>query len=406
MRLCPLLSDLPRHTPRRSTRQRSTARPLSRDEAEGSEWRCQWDDDGAVLAASIRQDFEANVARGEARCDYTLAALQVCAEDDALMSVVGVPLPLAPYSQRIERLAAELRARLTEAPPSCEADTVDLVTSFLFQEQSFRPQPRPALGGSVTVDHPGVYEDPRNAYLTALLVRKVGSSAVLSLLVAAVWRELLLSGAVAFGIRLSLPRSACDLPAARPLLASEKGLAQAQAAGVNTWPAADALADVLRQLKRSYWPFRWDTALDSSEDGPCGSGGGFLAAARAVLGDGADAATEAIARTAAHRLARGIWTSSGAGDLRRARAAAERLVTLLGDTAPRERRDLGVLLLHCGELAAAGVELRAFAGTSAAGLATPAEQEALAGLLAALPGLVAERTAAGPPPPVRKGIPW
>jgi len=43
------------------------------------------------------------------------------------------------------------------------------------------------------------------------------------------------------------------------------------------------------------------------------------------------------------------WTSSGAGDLRRARAAAERLVMLCskGGTSlycPREKRDLAVLL--------------------------------------------------------------
>lgn len=93
-----------------------------------------------------------------------------------------------------------------------------------------------------------------------------------------------------------------------------------------------------------------DTSLDRAEDGPCGSGGGFLAAALACLGtDDTDAATtarppdithsktaappvprsasnhgpnkrpQAIARTAAHRLRRGIWTSSGAGDPKRVR---------------------------------------------------------------------------------------
>ena len=45
--------------------------------------------------------------------------------------------------------------------------------------------------------------------------------------------------------------------------------------------------------------------------------------------DGAmTASLQAISRSAKHRLDRGIHTSSGAGDLRRARAAAERLCIL------------------------------------------------------------------------------
>lgn len=40
------------------------------------------------------------------------------------------------------------------------------------------------------------------------------------------------------------------------------------------------------------------------------------AAEAAVSGHQANPELEAIARTAAHRLERGIWTSPGAGDLR------------------------------------------------------------------------------------------
>jgi hypothetical protein len=251
---------------------------------------------------------------------------------------------------------------------------------------------------------PGVYEDPRHAYLSALLTRKVGSPAALAVLYAALWRALMERGAVSFGVRVALPRTACELPAASPLPA---GALSRAGAFVNTWPATDALADMLRQLKRAYWPFRWDTALDAPADGPCGSGGGFLAAARAAVGTGdEDAFTTAVARTAAHRLARGVWTSSGAGDIRRARAAAERLVLLLGDAAPRERRDLGVLLLHCGEVRAAVVELRAFEASPAAAEAAPQERAALAALLAAAPDWEADADAAGPPPPRRKSLPW
>ena len=100
---------------------------------------------------------------------------------------------------------------------------------------------------------------------------------------------------------------------------------------------SEALVETLRFLKRAYWPFAWDSFS-----------GGFRGAASAYLDGAGSAEMEAIARTAAHRLDRGIWTSPGAGDLRRALAAAERLVLLRGDEEPDLRRDLSVLYLHCG----------------------------------------------------------
>ena len=281
-----------------------------------------------------------------------------------------MPLPVEPYLARISAMADELAPLL---PPDAEPEAViAVVEAYLWERQRFRAPSAPAIGAGVRVDHPGVYEEPRLAYLNCLLTRRVGSPATLAVLYAALWRLLLARGAVAFAARVVLPRSAVELPQAVPL-AQGGALASAARFNLNAWPAVDALADMLRQLKRSYWvrarvmdiaaalhadanalfilfmtalqPWAWDTALDAEEDGPCGSGGGFLAAARAALNVGEeDAATTAIARTAAHRLARGVWTSSGAGDLRRARAAAERLVSLLGDAAPRERC---VSDLHC-----------------------------------------------------------
>ena len=316
--------------------QRLRAAPQSRDEAEGSlTWRYEWDDEGAVLAAKLRAAFLANVSRGEAGIDVAEAALLIAAEDDALMSVTGVPLPVEPYLQRISAMADELTPLLPPAATSTPDAVIAAVEAYLWEWQRFRPPNAPAIGAGVRVDHPGVYEDARHAYLSCLLTRKVGSPAVLAVLYAALWRLLLARGAVSFAVRVQLPRSAVERPTAVPMA---QGPLATAARFVNFWPAVDALSDMLRQLKRSYWPFKWDTALDSEEDGPCGSGGGFLAAARAALDGGEDdAATTAIARTAAHRLARGVWTSSGAGDIRRARAAAERLVALLGDAAPRER---------------------------------------------------------------------
>jgi hypothetical protein len=62
------------------------------------------------------------------------------------------------------------------------------------------------------------------------------------------------------------------------------------------------------------------------------------AAVKAALSsEDVSAALRAVSATAAHRLSRGIWTSPGAGDLRRARAAAERLVMMVGEERPQER---------------------------------------------------------------------
>ena len=111
----------------------------------------------------------------------------------------------------------------------------------------------------------------------------------------------------------------------------------------------------IHQTQTGYWPWPWDSR----------AGGGFRGAAKAFL-DGAESAeAEAIARAARHRLERGIWTSPGAGDLRRALAAAERLVILRGEAVPEERRDLAVLYCHTGRLQDARAELKAYSKSMA-----------------------------------------
>ena len=101
----------------------------------------------------------------------------------------------------------------------------------------------------------------------------------------------------------------------------------------------------------------------------------------------ASAALQAIARAAANRLARGVWTSPGAGDIRRAIAACERLVLLVdggaadsnggsvtgsvtGDAAyaeaPWERRDLAVMYYLNGQPSRAKAELSRYVSSGGA----------------------------------------
>jgi hypothetical protein len=67
------------------------------------------------------------------------------------------------------------------------------------------------------------------------------------------------------------------------------------------------------------------------------------AAALEVTDGPGDAYTTVISKAASHRIARGVWTSPGAGDIRRATVACERLVLLLGEAGSLERRDLAAL---------------------------------------------------------------
>jgi nucleoside-diphosphate-sugar epimerase len=251
----------------------------------------------------------------------------------------------------------------------------------------------------------------------------------LAIIFAEVWRQLLLRDAVGFAVSTDVDdgdgdgESVGGFPVVVRIIPMGTFSSSMALAHLNTC-GSRALVLLLRQLKRAYWPWAWDTGLDDPRDGASGGGGGFLAAARAFLEEtqedgvagsgssgtrrGVDAATAAISAAAAHRLARGVWTSSGAGDLRRARAAAERLVVLCGSSSlycPREKRDLAVLLVHCGELAAALDLLREYERDVKRGEASQAdgrgtwqpsaaEGAAVEALVGVLPAVIAATEAA------------
>ena len=63
----------------------------------------------------------------------------------------------------------------------------------------------------------------------------------------------------------------------------------------------DVLLDLLRHLKRAYWPCQWDASLDSPLKGGLGTDGGFKSAAERYLQGEADPAVDALARYAEYR---------------------------------------------------------------------------------------------------------
>ena len=83
---------------------------------------------------------------------------------------------------------------------------------------------------------------------------------------------------------------------------------------------SDVLAELLRHLKRAYWPMPWDTSPGASPRGSSSRGdaeerddhdgamshGGFRPAAKAACGDAMSAQLRALTTVANHRLERGM----------------------------------------------------------------------------------------------------
>ncbi|KAI3424327.1 hypothetical protein D9Q98_009880 [Chlorella vulgaris] len=336
-------------------------------------------------AFQARHDFLLSVAAGEAAIDLAAAALHIAAEDDALVSHSTVQLPVASYQQRLKRMASDFarqelpqalqlyqqqqqqRQEATSGAASSsaagqgagggrqgEAEAVlEAIQRYLYDKLGFRVAAygRSNLPEGALVDHPGVWEKAGHAYLNEVLVSRCGIPAALAIVLADLVRQLLLQGAINFAVRVD-----CRDLGRRPLATVLPGMTRAQVVQadgtvLNTC-TSEALQETLRFLKRCYWPFPWSSAG--------GGYGGFVGAATVFLEGESDAAMQAISRTAKHRLERGIWTSPGGGDIRRALAACERLVLLCGEQCPLERRDLAVLYMHVGRFREAKAELQHF----------------------------------------------
>lgn len=285
--------------------------------------------------------------------DLARAALAIAAEDDALVSHSSVKFPDLSYLQRLERIANDVAFTVLPTLSARNArGRVEAVYNHLFGTLGFTT---PAMAGGrsnipigSTVDHPGVYEDARHAYINEALVRKRGIPAILAVIAADIYRRLLEIGAIEFAVRLDV-KDLTTLPTVELLegISRESAIVPGTGTPLN-FCTTDTLAECLLFLRRAYWPYTWDAKL-----------GGFQSAARAFLNGGEDAELEAIARTARHRLDRGIWTSPGAGDLRRALAAAERLVLLRPECA-EDRLYLSVSYCHVGKLSQAKAELKEY----------------------------------------------
>ncbi|GAQ90419.1 hypothetical protein KFL_006370040 [Klebsormidium nitens] len=311
---------------------------------------------------AARANFAVEAARAitnDPTLDLARAALEIAAEDDALVSHSVVPLPVESYLSRLDVMAAEVANH--HLPTSAEERTpravFDALNKYLFVYQGFkRAQMR-------------TRDDPRESYLNGVLTRRVGTSMMLALIYSDIAQRLLRWGFIDFQVQMQLPSDPITLP--QPQAVRDDG---AEGASPNEDNEFDLdpdlvlrgeavmltpvllLAEVLTALKRAYWPWRWHRTnstgsgfLEAAEAAARGGegaqlGAGLLDNSEAGRGSGAEIAA---ARSAKYRLKRGIWTSVGAGDLRRALAASERLCLLGLDN--KDLRDYGVLLFHCGQ---------------------------------------------------------
>lgn len=314
--------------------------------------------------SEFRLRFLAELEKGESRASLTELSLLVAAEDDALMSHSSVKFPVEAYSKRLEKLTSDFEVWLDSscADGACrgDAEKIELLLGFLFGEftsSGFKPwvskyNTRSSIPQNSIVDHPGVWESPSVAYLHSVLARKKGLPACLSIITSDILQRLLEHGTISHFHKVTV--SSQGLPNIERVDGIDENM---------NCCSFDALRLLVTHLKRSYWPFQWSSADPS--------GGGFVGAAKTFLSGADSAESEAIARAAVHRLERGVWTSPGAGDIRRAIAACERLVLLYSEDMYTDinsdratfleamaRRDLGVLLCHTGRFDQAKIELQ------------------------------------------------
>lgn len=300
------------------------------------------------------------LARGEAKLDLAKLALLVAAEDDALTSHSSVAFPVDAYLKRLEGLAKDFEVvlELHDMKDADDTDKVDFLLEFLFGDSiantsrftTFQSRFERGDLKNTVVDAPGVYESPHPAYLNSVLTRKRGLSASLAVIVSDVLRRLTKRGVLNHWVKVVPSAGSADgIPLVELMIRGEGSNIDMNSCSL------EAMRMINIHLKRAFWPFRW-----SSNDPVSG---GFLGAAKTFLDGASSAESEAIARAALHRLQRGVWTSPGAGDIRRALAACERLVLLTSGTGTSKRheasarRDYAILLLHVGRFEEAKKEL-------------------------------------------------
>ncbi|KAI5006699.1 hypothetical protein ZWY2020_033942 [Hordeum vulgare] len=266
------------------------------------------------------------ISRG---ADLARAALCIAAEDDSLVSHSSVPLPVDAFIARLDDLSTGFLAAgflpPSGAPPEVFLDHLD---RYLYVHKGFR--------------RTNVASDARAMYLHSTLTCRSGSALMLSLIYSEMLKTLRLYGLLDFDEEISFPHDLNGLPRGYDKRKSKF------CDEPNILTAKSLLVEILQTLKGMFWPFQSNrssslflNAVAANHHGP-GNVGGSQARSHGNI----SAIEMAAAKSAQHRLMRGVWTNVRFGDMRRALAACERLILLNHN--PCELRDYAALLYHCG----------------------------------------------------------
>ncbi|XP_049402769.1 uncharacterized protein LOC125866459 isoform X1 [Solanum stenotomum] len=270
--------------------------------------------------SNIERETSICINRG---VDLGKAALHIAAEDDSLVSHSSVPLPVDDFLERLDHLSMGYCSRYSSSFTSSPEHFIHCLEKYLYVNKGFRRT------GATN------QSEPRALYLHSVLTHRSGSASLLSLLYSEILKMLRLWGFLSFDIEVFFPHDSSSTPRG---YCKQKTKESDQSHVMTT---QSLLEEMLKDLKDAFWPFQLDHTKSP-----------FLRAARAAncsesTNDSDESAFElASVKAALHRLERGVWTSVRFGDMRRALSACERLILLQTD--PKELRDYGALLYHCG----------------------------------------------------------
>lgn len=276
--------------------------------------------------------------------DLGRVALEIAAEDDALVSHSSVALPVEAYISRLDDLSMEFCRHFLPprgAPPNVFPMNLE---RFMYIHKDFKRTPVSNAG------------DVRGLYLNMVLTRHTGSVIMLALIYSEILKMVKIYGLLDHDIEIDVPHHPTQLPRGHILsnLSGDKGHLKVKD-GSDDAPhiltTQMFLTEILGNLKEFFWPFQYEPNVSGSlflravYAANCGVGPSIVNSEN-TFESSLSGVELANAKAADHRLRRGVWTSTRYGDLRRAMAACERLV-LLGVDA-KELRDYSILLYHCG----------------------------------------------------------
>eukprot|EP01024_Parvocaulis_polyphysoides_P046805 TRINITY_DN44270_c0_g1_i1.p2 TRINITY_DN44270_c0_g1~~TRINITY_DN44270_c0_g1_i1.p2 ORF type:complete len:396 (-),score=51.10 TRINITY_DN44270_c0_g1_i1:129-1316(-) len=279
------------------------------------------------FAKDSRYGLLSELDKNDSEIDVVMAGLHFSAEDDALATRSTVPLPVQAYSQRLDGIISDLQTWINSPQNSYnnknQDEKLQCVVQYLFDNCNYKV-------ATESLDQ----TSPYRLYMHNVLAQRCGTTAALAVLLAGYLLRAQKKGIINSNQwRLGLPLIGGNYP-----IASYSEQTPAGSAIQYKWiNSRGALAADVQQLKRSFWPWAWDSNLKYC----------FFPPAEAFLGEYGRAGT--FTKTV------GVLQPTGRpfGDLKKAANATERLMIIYGGMeggilGAREARDMGILLCHLG----------------------------------------------------------